>query len=80
MTTYYVIFKIIIVFREINTYSASIFEEQRLLNIGRFVGSPSLAFQTCAPLALILSLSSFLKINIEMITTFILKWTHKHFQ
>ena len=32
MTIYYVIFKIIIVFKAINTYSASIFKEQRLLN------------------------------------------------
>ena len=54
------------------------FEEQRLLNMGGFVNSPSLTFQTCAPLALILPLRSFLKINIEMLTNFILKWTHKH--
>ena len=80
MTTYYIIFKIIIVFRKINTYLASIFEEQRLLNTGGFVGSPSLAFQTGAPVALILPLSLFLKINIEMFTNFILKWTHKHVQ
>ena len=56
------------------------FEEQRLLNTGGFVNSPSLTFQTCAPPALILPLSSFLKINIEMFTNFILKWTHKHAQ
>ena len=56
------------------------FEEQRLLNMSEFVDSPSLIFQTCAPSALILSLSSFLKINIEMFTNFILKWTHKHIQ
>ena len=73
MTIYYVIFKIIIVFKEINTYSASIFKEQRLLNMGGFVNSPSPTFQTHAPLALILPLSSFLKINIEMLTNFILK-------
>ena len=77
MTIYYIIFKIIIVFREIDTYLASIFKEWRLLNVGGFVNSPSLTFQTCAPLALILPLSSFLKINIEMLTNFILKWTHK---
>ena len=80
MTIYYVIFKIIIVFKEINTYLVSIFEEQRLLNMGGFVNSPSLTFQTCAPLALILPLSSFLKVNIEMLTNFVLKWTHKYVQ
>ena len=78
MTIHYVIFRVIIVFKEINTYSASIFKEQRLLNMGGFVNSSSPTFQTCAPLALILPLSSFLKINIEMLTDFILKWTHKH--
>ena len=40
MTIYYVIFKIIIVFKEINTYSASIFKEQRLLNMSGFLNSP----------------------------------------
>ena len=80
MTIYYIVFKIIIVFREINTYSASIFKEWRLLNMGGFVNSSSLTFQICAPPALILPLSSFLKINIEMLKNFILKWTYKHVQ
>ena len=77
ITTYYIISKIIIVLRKINTYLASMFEGQRLLNMGGFVNSPSLTFQTCAPLALILPLAFFLKINIEMFTNLILKWTHK---
>ena len=53
MTIYYVIFKIIIVFKRMNTYSASILKERRLLNTGGFVNSPSPTFQTCAPSALI---------------------------
>ena len=61
-----------------NTYSASILK--RLLNTGGFVNSPSPTFQTCAPSALILPLSSFLKINIKMFTNSILKWIHKHVQ
>ena len=78
MTIYYIIFKIIIEFKEINTYSASIFREQGLLNTGGFVNSPSPTFQTCAPSALILPLSLFLKVNIKMLTSFILKWAPKH--
>ena len=80
MTIYYVIFKIIIGFKEINTYSASIFREQRMFNMGGFVNSPSPTFQTCAPTALILPLSLFLKISIEMLTNFVLKQTYKHVQ
>ena len=48
--------------------------------MGGFVNSSSLTFQICAPPALILPLSSFLKINIEMLKNFILKWTYKHVQ
>ena len=68
MTIYYEIFKIKIVFKEINTYLASILKEQRLLNMGGFVKSPSPTFQTHAPSAPILPLSSFLKTNIKMFT------------
>ena len=78
MIIYYVKFKIIIVFKEMNTYSASIFRERGLLNMGGFTNSPSLTFQTSAPSALILPPSSFLKINIEMLISFILKQTPKH--
>ena len=56
------------------------FEEQRLLNMGGFVDSPFLVFQTCAPPALILPLTLFLKINTEIITNFTLEWTHKNIQ
>ena len=80
MTIYYVIFEIIIVFKRMNTHLASIIKEQRLLNMGGTVNSPSPTFQTCAPSELILLLSSFLKINIKMFTNSILKWTHKHVQ
>ena len=78
MTMYYVESRIIIVFKEMNIYSASILREQRLLNMGGFINSPSSTFQTRAPSALILPLSSFLKINIRMLTSFILKWAPKH--
>ena len=73
MTIYYIIFKIIIVFKAINTYSMSIFKEQRLLNTGRFVNSSSPTFQTRAPSALILLLSSFLKMDIKNNYKFYLK-------
>ena len=78
MTIYYVEFRIRIVFKEMNTYLASILREQRLLNTGGFVGSPSPTFQTHAPSALILPPSSSLKVNIKMLTSFILKWALKH--
>ena len=48
-----------------NAYLASIFKEQKLLSTGELVDSPSLTFQTCAPSALILPLSSFLKLTLE---------------
>ena len=60
------IFKIIIIFKKINTYSVSMFREQRLSNTGEFVNSPPLNFKACVSLALILSLSSSLKINVNM--------------
>ena len=48
------IFKIIIIFKKINTYSASIFREQRLSNTGEFINSPPLNFKACVSPALIL--------------------------
>ena len=45
---------------------------------GGFINSPSPTFQTHAPSALILPLSSSLKVNIKMLTSFILKWAPKH--
>ena len=56
MTIYYVEFKIIIVFKEMNTYLASILREQRLHNTGGFINLPSPTFQTCALSVLILLL------------------------
>ena len=47
-------FKIIIIFKKINTYSASIFREQRLSNTGEFINSPPLNFKAHVSLALIL--------------------------
>ena len=60
------ILKIIIILKKINTYSASIFREQRLSNTGEFINSPPLNFKACVSPALILPLSSSLKINVEM--------------
>ena len=60
------IFKIIIIFKKRNTYSASILKEQRLSNTGEFINSPPLNFKAHVSLALILPLSSSLKINVEM--------------
>ena len=60
------IFKIIIIFKKINTYLASIFKEQRLSNTGEFINSPPFNFKACVSPALILPLSLSLKINVEM--------------
>ena len=59
-------FKVIIIFKKINTYSASIFRDQRLSNTGEFINSPPLNSKACVSPALILQLSSSLKININM--------------
>ena len=48
------IFKIIIIFKKINTYSTSIFREQRLSNTGEFINSPPPNFKACVSPALIL--------------------------
>ena len=59
-------FKIIIIFKKINTYSVSIFREQRLSDTGEFINSLPLNFKACVSPALILPLSSSLKINVNM--------------
>ena len=60
------IFKIIMIFKKINTYSASIFREQRLSNTGELINSPPINFKAHVSPALILPLSSSLKINVNM--------------
>ena len=60
------IFKIIIIFKKINTYSVSIFREQRLSNTGEFINSPPPNFKAHVSPVLILWLSSSLKINVNI--------------
>ena len=62
------IFTIIIKFKEIDPYLASIFREQRLSNTGESINSPPPNFKASVSPALILPLSLSLKINVKMST------------